>query len=170
MAEVHIKGLDELKKKLAELPLKIEQNIVRGALRAGAKVIAEEAKRLCPVGTEDGGALRDSIRVSAQRTEKGKVKVAVKAGGGKGAGKGKAKDQVYYAHMVEFGTAAHFIKPKTSKSLFLAGLFKEGVNHPGAKAKPFMRPAMDGRAQDALQAVANYIAQRLPKEIEKLKK
>ncbi len=154
MEEIRIKGLEGVQALLDSLPAKIELNIVRGALRAGAKVIEAEAKQLCPVGAT--GALRDSIHVS-MRTKRGVVQATIRAGGGK----------VYYAHMVEHGTASHFIKPKNRKSLFVAGLFKEVVDHPGAQKKPFMRPALDGKAGDAIQAVADYIHKRLPREIEK---
>lgn len=164
MSEFEVKGLSELQKMLDELPANIEKNIMRGALRACAKVVQEEAKRVCPMGGDNlpkgeiAGALRDSIRIS-MKVRKGKIQAFVKAG-----------DKIaYYAHMVEYGTAAHLIKPKNRKSLFLAGVFKELVNHPGAQKKPFMRPAIDNKAQDGLEAMADYIRERIPKEVEKLK-
>ena len=167
--DIQIKGLEALQAALDELPAKIEANVIRGACRAAAKVVKDEAVRLCPTGkpsTENErlygdyeGALRDSIRVSV-RTKRGKVIASIKAG----------NKQAYYAHMVEFGTASHWLKPKNRKSLFLAGLFKEAIKHPGAKRKPFMRPAIDGRAEDAVEALAQYIKDRLPKEVEKYKK
>jgi HK97 gp10 family phage protein len=168
MTDIVIKGLEGLQSLLDELPAKIELNIVRGGLRAAAKVIEAEAKRLCPVGdpsTENkqlyggyAGALRDSIHVS-MRTSKGTAKATIKAGG----------KIAYYAHMVEFGTARHWIKPLNRKSLFLAGLFKEAVDHPGAKKKPFMRPAIDGQADGAVDVMADYVRERIPKEVAKLK-
>ena len=164
--DIQIKGLEALQAALDELPAKIEQNVIRGACRAAAKVVKDEAVRLCPVGTgilpngEVSGDLQKSIRVGVT-AKKGKVVASVRAGG---------KGDVFYAGMVEFGTARHWIKPKNRKSLFLAGLFKEAIEHPGAKRKPFMRPAMDSRAEDAVEALAQYIKDRLPKEVEKYKK
>lgn len=164
MPEVKVKGLADLQAMLEELPAKIERNVVRGGLRAGAKVIQEEAKRLCPVGGgqlrkgETPGALRDSVRIS-MAARRGKVTATVKAG----------NRAAYYAHMVEFGTARHWIKPKNRKSLFLSGLMKEVVDHPGAQKKPFMRPAIDGKAEEAINEMADYIRERIPKEIGKLK-
>jgi len=35
------------------------------------------------------------------------------------------------------------------------------VQHPGSRPKPFMRPALDGRAQDAVVAAAQYMKRRL---------
>ena len=168
MSEQSVTGLAELQQFLDQLPAKLEKNVLRGAMRAGAKVQLERARQLVPVGppgTENAriyggyaGALRDSLRIST--TVRGStVKATVKAGG-----KTRGGADVYYAHMVEFGTAAHFIKPKNRKSLFFAGLAREVINHPGAKKHPFMRPALDATVQAAVQAVGAYIRKRLTKE------
>lgn len=155
MTDIKISGLAELQALLDELPAKIEANVVRGGLRAAAKVVETEARRLCPVGKT--GALRDSIHVS-MRSKHGRISATIKAGGAK----------AFYAHMVEYGTARHWIKPKNRKSLFVAGLMKEAVDHPGAKKEPFMRPAIDGKASEAIDAMASYMRDRIPKEIDKV--
>lgn len=158
--EMIVNGLSDLMKVMDGLPAMIQRNAMRGALRAGANVIANEARRLAPVAT---GQLKASVRVSV-RVDNGVVKAFVKAGnrykvykiGGKGrATKGAYKTaregggtdyhSAFYAHMVEFGT----IK---------------------MRAHPFMRPALDGRKQEAVEAVAEYLRQRLPAEIAKLKR
>ena len=90
MADVFIKGGKELDDFLKKLPAKLEKNIIRSALRAGAKEILVEAKARVPVGptaSENArlyggyaGALRDSIRVTTRH--KGiAVSASVKAGG-----------------------------------------------------------------------------------------
>ena len=144
-----LRGGRELQQMLNSLPAKLEKNIMRSALRAGARVIADEAKANVPV---DNGDLKRSIKVST-RGKRGKVEARVRAGG-----KG-----VFYAHMVEFGTAAHVIKGKNGKRLFFNGVFAESINHPRARAKPFMRPALDGRANEAIRAVGEQIRKRLTK-------
>ena len=151
--ELHVSGLSELDKLLKELPARIEGNIMRGAMRAGAKVFADRAKQMVPVKS---GQLRDSIKVST-RSKRGRVSATVRAGGKK----------AFYAHMVEFGTARHFIKPRKRKSLFFAGIAREVVDHPGASPKPFMRPALDGGQVEAVNAAADYIRKRLAKEAAK---
>ncbi len=150
VSELHVSGLFELDKLLKELPAKVERNILRGAMRAGAKVFADRARELVPVRS---GQLRDSIKVST-RSKRGRVSATVRAGGKK----------AFYAHMVEFGTARHFIKPRKRKSLFFAGLAREVVDHPGSAPKPFMRPALDGGQVEAVNAAADYIRNRLAKE------
>ena len=47
MSEIRVKGLAELQDFLDKLPQKIETNIMRGALRAGAKPVLEAAKKKC---------------------------------------------------------------------------------------------------------------------------
>ena len=162
MTDIHIKGLKGVQALLDALPAKIEKNFVRGGLRAAAKVVEAEAKQLCPVGDahlpkgRTSGALRDSIHVS-MRSHRDRVQATIKAGG----------DKAWYAAMVEHGTARHWIKPKNRKSLFVAGLLREAVDHPGAKKEPFMRPAIDGKANEAIDAMAAYLRERIPKEIDK---
>ena len=60
MAEVKIEGLEALYKQMQELPLKVEKNVMRGALRAGQKTFLVRARALVPVKS---GALRKSLRI-----------------------------------------------------------------------------------------------------------
>lgn len=153
MADVYVKGLRELGQMLQALPVKIERNILRGAMRAGAKVVLEQAKVNVPVAeTSDrnreryggyAGALRDSLRIGSSRSRKGRVTVAVRAGGTKT----KTGADVYYAHWVEYGT-----KPHSNG--------KRGM-HPGARPHPFLRPAADTAQGEAVVAVGKYIYRRL---------
>ena len=159
---INVKGLKELDQFLAELPTKIQRNVMRGALRAGANVIKKEAQANAPVGAPSAegkrlyggyrGALRDSIRVST-RAKGGRISATVKAGGKNK----KTGADVFYAHMIEFGTAPHTIKGPIK----LGGKWVKNVDHPGAPAQPFMRPALDGRAQEAVIRAAEYMKKRL---------
>ena len=150
MAEANVKGLAELQAFLDQLPAKMEANIMRGALRQGANVVKAEAQANVPVKT---GTLKAGLKVST-RNRRGVVTAKVKATG----------KHAFLARWIEFGTAAHFIKPKTAKSLFFAGLFSNGIQHPGSAPKPFLRPALDSQAQPALEAVGQYVKKRLTKE------
>lgn len=173
MTEQNVTGLKELQQFLDALPAKMEANILRGALRAGAKVQLTRAKELVPVESDGPhpGALRDSLRIGKTSIKNGVMKIPVVAGsrkkpkpGSKAEAKAVGRVDAYWARWVEFGTAAHFIKPKNRKSLFFAGLAREVINHPGAKPKPFMRPALDATLQAAVAAVGEYIRKRLTKE------
>lgn len=164
MSEIHVTGLKELAAFLDELPAKLQNNVMRGALRAGANEIKKEAQMLCPIGPPNAenvrlyggyeGALRDSIRVGT-RSRGGIVTSMVKAGG-------KIKNaDVFYAHIVEFGAKAHTISAVNGGALSFGGGVMQSVNHPGIKPHPFMRPALDGQAQIAVVSTAEYMKQRL---------
>jgi HK97 gp10 family phage protein len=155
MTETTIEGLAELDRMLKELPAKLEGTVVRGGLRAGATVLQKAARELAPVRT---GKLRESIKVSTG-IRNGRVYARVRAGG---------KD-AYYAHMVEFGTAAHVIQGKRGGWLNIGGRWALKVNHPGAMMMPFMRTAVDGFQGDAVDAMAAYLRERTPREIAKIK-
>lgn len=163
---VHVKGLSELNAFMEQLVPKMERNVLRTGLRAGAKVIAEVAKGYVPVGPTSSenakiyggyaGALRDSIHVSTGA--RGGVVTGSVIAGGKNK---KTGADVYYAHMVEYGTVPHTITAANRKGLSFGGLFFQSVQHPGARARPFMRPALDTQAQAAVIAVGEAIKERL---------
>lgn len=184
---VKIEGLDELDKILKELPGKIEANIMRTALRTGQRVMLEGVKaNLAEITKRDSGNLEKSLRVNFSRksTKYGWLRAYLIAG----------SPEAYYAHMVEFGTAAHFItvnksaRPsrKTRKgekqygmrtinkmvsfgSLVIGKNFVgESVAHPGSQPKPFMRNAFDSYNELALNKIVEYIRKRIPKEVKKL--
>lgn len=148
MSDIEVKGLADLQRAMDELPAKLQKNVMRGALRAGAKVLAAEARQLVPVAS---GELRDTIRHSS-KIENGVAIGYVRAGASKKSKKG------WYVRFVEFGTAAHIIKVRKGRVLAL-GVSK--VEHPGAKKQPFMRPALDRAGLRAVAAVGEYIRKRL---------
>lgn len=148
--QVQVKGLKELDKFLQQLPAKVEKNILRSALRAGANVVKEEAKARVPV---DSGLLRDGLKVST-RSRRGKVTATVKTTGKHG----------FIAGWLEFGTAAHKIVGKAGGMLSFLGKFAKGVEHPGTRPRPFMRPALDAAAQKAVIAAGEQIRRRLTKQ------
>lgn len=150
MSDVQIKGLAELQRALDELPAKIEKNIMRGALRAGAKVIRDEAIVLAPKLSERmANSIRHGTKMSGSQ-----VQAYVRAG------KHRANDydHGYYARFVEFGTKAHIIRARRGKALAI-GVSK--VDHPGSRPHPFIRPALDNKGQAAVEAMREYIRTRL---------
>lgn len=159
---VQVKGLKELQGFLSTFPVKIESNIMRGALRAGANVMLKIAREKCPEGepSKEGiakwghrkGLLKKSIRVSVSM-KRGKITAEVKAGG-----KLKSGALIYYASFLEKGTKAHVIKAGPGKRFPWGG---REVKHPGSKAKPFMRPAFDAGNVQALEATRAYIEKRI---------
>lgn len=155
--EASITGLSDLQALLDQLPANIEKKVMRGALRAGQKVVLDQARQAVH---NVSGDLAQSLRIKTS-ARGGKVSATVVAGNAK----------AYYARMVEFGTASHLIKPKKGRALAFGGREYASLRHPGAKKKPFMRPALDaaaGEGSAAFEAVKTYLAARINKELAKL--
>jgi HK97 gp10 family phage protein len=147
MADFEVQGLKELNARLQQFPVKLERNILRGALRAGAQPIVEDARRRAPVLSvldprRVFGALAKSIHARGVQSKNGTLTGGVVAGGVAtvGRGKGKAIADAFYARFIEFGTSK-------------------------MAARPFLRPAIDSKTPAAIDATADYIRQRVDKEI-----
>lgn len=159
MAELqHVAGLKELQAALKELPQRIARNVLRGAVGAGAAVIRNEAKARAPVSIGDGGVghpppgtLRRAIYQKQIRELSSAVKQTFYVGVRKGkqyrkqGKKGNLSQDAYYAKFVEFGTAK-------------------------MAARPFMRPAFEAKKGEAVQAIKDYLAKRIPEEVDKLRR
>lgn len=144
---VHVKGLSDLNQFLDQLTPKVEANVMRGALRAGMNVVK-------PVAQSNvhsvSGELAKGLKVGTRR--RGHLVIAnLKATG----------PHRSIAHLVEFGTKLHNIAAKVKGWLSFMNVFAKSVEHPGARPKPFMRPALDGQAQAATIAAGEYIKNRL---------
>jgi len=160
MAEV--KGKRTLDAFLASLPAKLETNILRPALRAGAEVIADRQREMCR--SEE---VRQDIKVST--SAKGGIvtaKVQVKG------------PHAFIAPWLEFGTTEHFITVDETQregrtvrrmnrqlregSLVINGQFVgDTVLHPGAKPYPFFRPGYDAAQGEAVDVIGTRIRAKL---------
>ncbi len=132
--EFKITGAKEMERLLKELGPNVASRVGDKALRAGAKPIVAEAKRLVPVKT---GALRKAITVAVQRRRKGPGERVVLIG--------FKRPESRRAHLTEFGT----------------------VNAP---AQPFLRPALDSKAGEALNEVGRVLGKGITDEALKLAK
>lgn len=92
----------ELLKTLAQFPKNIQNNVMTGAIRAGANVIRDEARLRVPKKTKE---LAKSIVSIKRRAE---VKNQVKFSVTPSKGKNKAG---WRAHFIEFGTSKMSAKP-----------------------------------------------------------
>ena len=157
-----VTGRAEVRQFIAGIPAALETKVLRGAARAAAKVVAEEAKARS-ISSEVSGAIR-----IATKKEEGRViaKVQVKGPG------------AYIAPWLEYGTAPHFISVDDSQregrsvnrinkltkegSLVIGGHFVgKTVHHPGAKPHPFLRPALDTKESEAIAAARQFIKARV---------
>lgn len=87
MAEIKVRGIPELRVALRELPMQLQQNAMRIALQAAAKVLAQEVQAAAPVWAgylsakrqmkSPRGALRASVRARRRRARRGEVRSEV---------------------------------------------------------------------------------------------
>lgn len=163
-----MKGRDEVRNFIRRLPAQLEEKVLRGAARAGAKVVADEIKLRTP--SED---VRNAVRMKT-KVDDGfvTVRIDLKPGWGRSVGT-----------WLEWGTEGHFISVDDSQrdglsvrrvnektregSLVINGNFVgTTVWHPGARAQPAFRPAIDTKAGDAIAAAQGYINTRLSRGAE----
>lgn len=189
MMSLTIKGDAKLNATLDGLSMKLSRNVVRGGMRKLAQVIAEEAKlRVSSSGGTRQGKngqirahaqqVRDSIKVRSSVLSTGTITSYVYTRG----------PGAFVAPWLEYGTAAHLVAVRedvrptaVSKrgkvrtwsvrqintavargSLVIGDRFVGAVvSHPGATPKPFLRPAVDAKIADGIEAMAHYISARL---------
>lgn len=124
---------------------KLSNKVVRGILNKAAKPIIQKAQELAPA--EDGDLKKSIGTIPGRGRGKGEqVYVGPRRGG---------RFKGYAGHLVEYGTAPHIIRAKAADGkLHLRGnVFVEEVQHPGAAAKPFMRPAADQKLPESVEII-----------------
>ncbi len=145
--EIQIRGLDEIERRLQQLPEKLRRRHLKDILREGLTLVYDEAKIRAPrrlskgweAFVERGTRLADAIAITISVTAK-------KATGKVGIDTKKAR----HGHLLEFGTKPH----KIGK-----------IQHPGSRPRPFMRPAMDAKGDDSLNTMASKLAKAVEKEV-----
>jgi len=163
---IGVEGLEELHRALQELPVRIEKNIMSGALRAGINVLKKRAQNNVP---KLSGKLKKSIKVKT-KSRFGKVKTILTAG----------DNNAWYAHIIEFGSGSFYsgagsrsrrapyaIKAQDG-ALSFDDTFRAQVIHPGIRPSAYMRRALDAGISEPVEAAADYIRERLPREIARL--
>ncbi len=157
------RGGSAVRRFMAALPGEIERKVLRRAARAGADVIADEA--------------RGNVR---SRLVAGAIEIKVESEVGLVRAKIHVLDQWprSVGIWLEYGTSPHYITVDDSQreGMTAARINRVGkagtlvingtpvgktVHHPGAQAYPFLRPALDQREADALAAAQSYINSRV---------
>ena len=107
---------------LQKFPKNIQKNVMVGAVRAGANVIRDEARRKVPIKT---GTLKKSIVSIQRKAQNGLITFSVTPSkGGKNSG--------WYAHFVEFGTSKMSAKP------FMRPAFEQSNNESLEASKKYI--------------------------------
>jgi len=131
----------ELLAALVRLERVAKKRVASKVVRRAAAPIRADAKTRVPVKTGD---LKRSIRTY--------VKV------GRYAISGKVESRLPYAHLVELGTKPHYQTRKLKHEKK-----KRAVKHPGAKPKPFLRPAFDSRKEESVGIAKKTLREEIRK-------
>ncbi|USA39624.1 HK97 gp10 family phage protein [Pelagerythrobacter marinus] len=160
-----VEGLKQLDAYLSALPKNMQTGAYRAGLTAAARVIRDEARLRAP---RKSGKMAKAIRSgSPRRNEDGSFSISVALRG---------NDHAFLGLFFEYGVAPHYITaggaPMSARKLTQAarregssdvatGALKIGGNyvtgavlHPGIRPHPFLRPALDIKADEAVKAFA----------------
>ncbi|MBT2242683.1 HK97 gp10 family phage protein [Sphingobium sp. BHU LFT2] len=162
-----MRGRNEVSAFLSSLPENLAAKVLRGAGRAGGRIIADEAKDRSP--SEE--VAREIVVKTKREDSRIVVHVTVKPG-----------YAWFRALWLERGTSGHFISVDDSQrsgrgigrinqqvrdaqgdaSLVINDNFVgRTIWHPGANPHPFLRPALDIKEEDAIRAAQSYINSRI---------
>ena len=180
MTTMRLEGAAEVEALLKGLPGKVAQKVVLSSLRQGGTVLAKQAKaNLSENHSIRTGALASQIRnFTIRRPREGSAQVTVGVGGKSftmtnlSTGKSMVIKPAKYAKLVEYGTGEHKIVAKDGRALVFRLLGKtfdaREVEHPGAKAKPFMRTAVDTKGTAAVAKIVFAMNKGVLREAGKL--
>jgi HK97 gp10 family phage protein len=165
-------GLSEMRAAFAALPGKLQNNVLRGAVRASSMPVRDAAIANVPTlrkpdARRVAGALKKSIRVRGVKVRGTELIGGITAGGGNvrvGKGKKAVIADPFYARFVEFG---HLIRARgqrlrggaNARRYQRAALQKSTA--PRVAGVHFMRNAGRKAAGSATKAFADYVRQRL---------
>jgi HK97 gp10 family phage protein len=166
-----VSGLADLDKYLSALPKNMQKGAYRAGLTAAAAVVRDEARLRAPKQT---GQMAKSIKSgSARQNQDGTFSIRVGLYDAKSGGNNDA----YLGLFHEYGVRPHLIaltgkgegrvavrKAAEGTGTVQNGVMKIGdryvsgvIHHPGHAAHPFMRPALDAKAEEAIKAFATRI-------------
>lgn len=140
-----VDGLEDLIRYLEQLGPRAG-SVLLEATMDGGRVLADEANNLAP---------GEHVIVTPEEVRPNGVTVAV----------GPDREHWYYLY-AETGTQPHEIVPRAAAALLFpggggpsgsGGQYAENVDHPGAPAQPFLRPAVDQAGGKAVDAVGERI-------------
>ena len=141
--QMKLKGGRELGTFLAQFQDKLQKKFLRNALRRGTNVTRDKAREMAP---KQSGKLSMSIKTDT-RTNREQAIARVRL-------KGK---HAFLGHFFEYGVAPHVIEAKDGFVLKYGDKVVKSVDHPGLAPRPFMRPAFDITAKDAVNEVGKAL-------------
>lgn len=158
---VKIEGGEELLKALRTLGENVDKS-VKGATRAGGKVMLGRARANARAVTSRSGK-----KVEEGKTVQASSPVQLRVRKRKGFAVASVTPAKGYGHLklLEYGAQPHDIFGNPMLRFYSGGQLIETpyVRHPGFTARPWLRPAIDAVATEAIEAVGKTLAETLEK-------
>lgn len=162
-------GLEQIQSKLTRVSDNVRKKYLRRALYAGAVVIRDEARREVPVRY---GALKKQIVAKSSAPDprakevvasvgvaRGKFRVSSKVVKKKLAGGLIESKTKYSLKRIEKGKGDDVVSPRRYAHLVELGTKR-------TRAKPFLRPAAEGKKAEVVRAASDSIAKSVKKDAE----
>ncbi|KKL96984.1 hypothetical protein LCGC14_1838990 [marine sediment metagenome] len=169
-------ALKHLDRAMKVLPEKVYARVVSSAARLSMLPALKAMKQRVNATSTNMGHLRDSlIRKVKKYKSAGVVYVVVgpenklilvsTPDGGQ-----RRVNPANYSHLVEYGTTAHKIGAPTGGLKIGPLVIRGTVDHPGAKAQPFARPAFDETKHKVIRVYRKKVLAGIERETRKLSK
>lgn len=171
---VHVKGLEELKAKFAQLPKDLNAKVLRSGVAAGARVVKAAAIANAPIGDSRRGHVAGTlkraaiIKFLAAGSNDTQVEYIVTFRMGKR--QQRFHRDAYYASWVEFG---HKTVPRSAKAVNLRGLLRNqrtlrSRRRAASERVPphrFLGPAWEATKDAALNAITEATSRALDRAL-----
>lgn len=157
MVETKVKGLGELRAKLAELPRRLSRQVLEKGLTTGAQPMVEEAKSRVPVLAEPDprrrpGTVRKRIQARRVRPRTGMAATVIVGVRGLSAGVVRNYKIRKLRRVVSKGTGAGVLRGVAASDNpndpFYWKFLEFGTSK--MQARPFLRPAFEARKGEAV--------------------
>lgn len=173
MSSNSLPGTEATIRALENLPAKMQDGAIRAGLTAAAKVIRTEARLRAPRKT--GQLAKAIVSGSSRKNQDNTFSIRVYVD--------ERKPHGFLGYFYEYGVRPHLIastgrgegrvavrKAKSGTGTIKKGVMKIGdgfvsgiISHPGHGAHPFMRPALDTKADEAIEAFTVRIREYIEK-------
>jgi len=142
--KVVVTGRKDIDRRLHAFPLKLQKKVIRQAMRAGMKLMAEHVRQLAPVLT---GTLRDNVVVRAgfkSRTRRGTITMDAR---------------------IDANDETKRTSAKTGKTVFYPAIVEYGVKGRGIRANDFMLRAFRRFGDAARRLTIRLIRQGIDRAV-----
>ena len=146
MAKATVQGFQGLQRALREVAKHPTPAERKRARRVALQPIVDEAREtLIANGSVESGKLSKALGVADENADLST------------AGPVRGKPHANVAHLVEFGTAPHFQPNRFG-----------GIMHPGARPKPFLRPAFETMKEEVVRKTAEEVLKDIAKAVDRV--